>query len=215
METKTIPFEIKADSEGVVEGYASRFGEVDRGGDTIEAGAYAKSLASGRKVKMLWQHDPGQPIGVWDEAKEDSTGLWVKGRILKEVERGRETIALIKEGAIDGLSIGYRTLKSKSGEGGSRLLQELDLWEISMVTFPMQESARIDAMKAAEEFERGNTALLKRMVEDGLREAGFSINQAKAASSAAVGKLVSVREAGSGLGELAQYMRQFQTGQGE
>ncbi|HEX9857306.1 MAG TPA: HK97 family phage prohead protease, partial [Paracoccaceae bacterium] len=90
-----------------VEGYASLFGKRDQGGDVVQAGAYAASLRalgrSGRRVKMLWQHDPAQPIGVWDEVCEDATGLYVKGRILAEVERGREAAALLAAGAIDGL----------------------------------------------------------------------------------------------------------------
>ncbi|TAG24878.1 MAG: HK97 family phage prohead protease, partial [Rhodobacterales bacterium] len=100
----------------VVEGYASLFGKSDQGGDIVQKGAYGASLKRlserGGRVKMLWQHDPGQPIGVWDEVHEDATGLWVKGRILTEVARGREVAALVQAGAIDGLSIGYRTVKA-------------------------------------------------------------------------------------------------------
>lgn len=137
-------------SEGqVIEGYASLFGRRDQGGDTVRPGAYAGSLArlasAGRRVKMLWQHDPSQPIGVWDEVREDQTGLWVKGRILTEVERGREAQALLVAGAIDGLSIGYRTVKAERDGKGQRVLSELDLWEVSLVTFPMQAEARAEA----------------------------------------------------------------------
>ena len=71
---------------------------------------------------MLWQHDPTQPIGVWDEVREDATGLWVKGRILTEVEKGREAAALLAAGAIDGLSIGYRTVRAERDGKGQRLL---------------------------------------------------------------------------------------------
>lgn len=150
VERKATSIQVKANAEGVIEGYASRFGEEDQGGDIVVKGAYMSSLASGRKPKMLWQHDPSQPIGVWDEVKEDETGLYVKGRILASVEKGREALALIEAGAIDGMSIGYRTRQSEKGQNGSRMLKELDLWEISMVTFPMLESARVDAIKAAE-----------------------------------------------------------------
>jgi HK97 family phage prohead protease len=94
---------------------------------------------------MLWQHDPAQPIGVWDEVREDDRGLHVRGRILADVARGREAAALVRAGAIDGLSIGYRTLRAaKDGQGKRRLL-ELDLWEVSLVTFPMLRSARLSA----------------------------------------------------------------------
>lgn len=132
-----------------VQGYASLFGKTDQGGDIVLRGAYGASLKRlverKEKVKMLWQHDPLQPIGVWDEVTEDATGLWVKGRILTEVERGREAAALLAAGAIDGLSIGYRTVKSERDGKGQRLLSELELWEVSLVTFPMLREARVAA----------------------------------------------------------------------
>lgn len=131
----------------VVAGYASLFGKRDQGGDVVLPGAYQASLkalaAGGRAVKMLWQHDPAQPIGVWDEVREDATGLWVKGRILMEVEKGREAAALLTAGAIDGLSIGYRTVRAERDGKGQRLLSELELWEVSLVTFPMLQDARV------------------------------------------------------------------------
>ncbi len=133
----------------VVEGYASVFGKRDQSGDVVQAGAYGVSLkalrAAGRRVKMLWQHDPAQPIGVWDEVREDATGLYVKGRILSEVEKGREAVALLAAGAIDGLSIGYRTKRAERDGKGQRLLSELELWEVSLVTFPMLPEARVSA----------------------------------------------------------------------
>ncbi|WP_133486513.1 HK97 family phage prohead protease [Aliiroseovarius marinus] len=132
-----------------IDGYASFFDQVDNGGDVVAQGAYAKSLdelkAKGRGVKMLWQHDPAQPIGIWDEVREDAKGLYVKGRILSDVEKGREAAALIEAGAIDGLSIGYRTKKSTKTQTGGRRLTELELWEVSLVTFPMLPTARVGA----------------------------------------------------------------------
>ncbi len=132
-----------------IEGYASLFGKRDQGGDVVQKGAYAASLkrlaAGGRAVKMLWQHDPTQPIGIWDEVREDATGLWVKGRLLPQVEKGREAAALLAAGAIDGLSIGYRTVRAERDGKGQRLLQELELWEVSLVTFPMLPEARVAA----------------------------------------------------------------------
>ncbi len=126
-----------------ISGYASLFGKSDQGGDIVEKGAYGASLARGRGVKMLWQHDPAQPIGVWDEVREDETGLWVKGRLLTDVAKGREAASLIAAKAIDGLSIGYRTLKARKDDKGGRLLSELELWEVSLVTFPMLPDARV------------------------------------------------------------------------
>ncbi len=131
----------------VIEGYASLFGMADRGGDIVEAGAYARSLTAlekdGRRVKMLWQHDPSQPIGVWEEVREDKRGLFVRGRLLDGIARGREAAHLLSAGAIDGLSIGYRTVVARKDDQGRRLLKDLELWEVSLVTFPMLPEARI------------------------------------------------------------------------
>ncbi|MEX0305187.1 MAG: HK97 family phage prohead protease [Leisingera sp.] len=151
-----------------IEGYASLFGQADQSGDVVERGAYAASLKAlklhGRTVKMLWQHDPAQPIGVWDEVREDKRGLYVKGRILTATPKGAEAAALIEAGAIDGLSIGYRTVKSKRSQDGCRHLTQVELWEVSLVTFPMLPAARVAAKSAALEAE----AL--RALADGLRK---------------------------------------------
>ncbi|MEO0400748.1 MAG: HK97 family phage prohead protease [Pseudomonadota bacterium] len=155
LETKFARFGegIKVQDDHVIEGYASLFGACDQGGDVVTKGAYAASLSAiateGRRVKMLWQHDPAHPIGVWDEVREDAKGLWVKGRLLPEVAKGREAVELIAAGAIDGLSIGYRTVKSSKNDKGQRLLKELELWEVSLVTFPMLPSARVAAKTEA------------------------------------------------------------------
>ena len=133
----------------VIEGYASLFEMTDQGGDAVLPGAFAASLkrltGKGDKVRMLWQHDPTRPIGVWDEVREDERGLWVKGRLLPDVAQAREAAALIQAGAIDGLSIGYRTVRATKNDKGQRLLTELELWEVSLVTFPMLPSARVAA----------------------------------------------------------------------
>ncbi|MEE2945552.1 MAG: HK97 family phage prohead protease [Pseudomonadota bacterium] len=140
---------LTVDAGNLIEGYASLFGASDQGGDVVEKGAYAASLkelaAAGRSVKMLWQHDPSQPIGIWDEVREDERGLYVKGRLLDTVTKGREAAALIAAGAIDGLSIGYRTVRAVKNEKGQRVLNELELWEVSLVTFPMLPTARVTA----------------------------------------------------------------------
>lgn len=130
-------------------GYASLFGAEDQGGDVVQRGAYSASLAklasAGRSVKMLWQHDPTRPIGVWDDVREDGRGLLVRGRLLLEVQAAREAHSLLKAGAIDGLSIGYRTVRSEKAAEGRRLLHEIELWEVSLVTFPMLPEARVQA----------------------------------------------------------------------
>ena len=140
---------IEIGEDASISGYASLFGKVDQGRDVVIKGAYASSLkrlaVAGTKVKLLWQHDPAQPIGVWDEVFEDGKGLFVRGRLLTETRRGREAAALIAAGAIDGLSIGYRTIKADRKKDGSRHLSELELWEVSLVTFPMLHEARVGA----------------------------------------------------------------------
>ena len=159
-----------------ISGYASLFELKDQGGDRVAKGAYSASLAAlaskGRTVKMLWQHDPAQPIGVWDEVRSDARGLWVKGRILDSTQCGREAVALIGAGAIDGLSIGYRTVRATKDDKGHRVLTELDLWEVSLVTFPMLANARVsgkadepgawaDLRELAEALERARRELVR------------------------------------------------------
>lgn len=157
LETKFCRFEDTAEIGDTAEisGYASVFGASDQGNDVVQKGAYAASLkaikAAGRSVKMLWQHDPAKPIGVWDEVFEDDRGLFVKGRILADVQAGAEALALIKAGAIEGLSIGYRTIRAEKSAKGTRLLHELDLWEVSLVTFPMLPEARVEAEAKADD----------------------------------------------------------------
>lgn len=137
----------------VIEGYASLFGIADQGGDVVRRGAYAAGLAriavAGGKVRMLWQHDPAAPIGVWDEIAEDERGLRVRGRLLTEVARAREAAALVEAGAIEGLSIGYRTVRAERDGKGRRMLTEVELWEVSLVTFPMLPEARVTAKAEA------------------------------------------------------------------
>lgn len=135
---------------GLVDGYASLFGVVDDGGDMVVAGAFARSLrkrgAAG--VKMLWQHQAAEPIGVWTSIGEDARGLKVEGKLDLSVARAREALSLIRSGAVDGLSIGFRARRATRDKStGVRRLFELDLWEISIVTFPMLTHARIDAVK--------------------------------------------------------------------
>jgi uncharacterized protein len=135
---------------GVFEGYASLFGVADLGKDMVVPGAFAASLARRgiRGVRMLWQHDPAQPIGRWLSIREDARGLRVRGKLNLAVERAREIHALMKEGAVDGLSIGYRVERARHDRAaGVRRLERLDLWEISVVTFPMLPGARVSGVK--------------------------------------------------------------------
>ena len=174
LERKFVSFEtVTVGDDLVIEGYASLFGLQDQGGDVVERGAYGASLertaAAGRRVKMLWQHDPAQPIGVWEAVAEDERGLKVKGRLLPDVAKAREAAALIAAGAIDGLSIGYRTVKAIKDKDGRRRLEELDLWEVSLVTFPMLPEARVGKSDAPRGDGAGLTAAL--------REAGQALRE--------------------------------------
>ncbi len=170
--------ELQVTDGSTIEGYASLFGACDQGGDVVAKGAYAASLkalvSEGRSVKMLWQHDPAQPIGIWDEVREDARGLYVKGRLLESTQRGREAAALIEAGAIDGLSIGYRTKKASKNDKGQRLLTELELWEVSLVTFPMLPSARASARASARVGAKGDS-----LDADALREMAAAIRGAR------------------------------------
>ncbi len=136
------------DEDGRFSGYASVFGEVDDGGDVVMRGAFLGSLkkrgAAG--IKMLFQHDPKEPIGLWEVIREDGYGLFVAGRLVMGVPRADALRRLIEKRAVDGLSIGFRTVRAnREARSGLRRLAEIDLWEISVVTFPMLDTARIAA----------------------------------------------------------------------
>lgn len=174
-------FDIKAvDDTGTVEGYASIFGERDLGGDVVMPGAFKACLTrrGARGIKMLYQHDPYRPIGVWTDLAEDARGLRAKGRVLIGTPDGASSFTLLKEGALDGLSIGYRSIRDRWDKGkDARLLEEVDLREISLVTFPMNERATVDTVKA-HDFD-------PQTWERAFRDEGLSNREAKAATAAA------------------------------
>ena len=180
-QTKSFIFQLKSVSEdGVVEGYGSVFGVKDSYGDVIVAGAFANSLKEHRKAKtmpaMLWQHDPSEPVGVWDEMVEDEKGLKIKGRLALDTSRGKEAHTLLRMGALNGLSIGFVCLDRDWDSEGSRLLKQIDLWEVSLVTFPANGKARVTSVKSADV--AGITTI--RQAEKALRDAGFSDDAARA-----------------------------------
>jgi uncharacterized protein len=137
-------------TDGVFEGYASLFHVVDLGRDEVMAGAFRQSLSrkAPQAIKLLWQHDPAHPLGVWQDITEDHRGLRVRGKLDLCVAKAREVHALMTSGAVDGLSIGFKTERAQQNKNtGVRHLHQLDLWEISVVTFPMLPGARISSVK--------------------------------------------------------------------
>lgn len=135
---------------GVFVGYASLFGVTDQSGDMVMPGAFARSLKRRppADIRMLFQHDAAEPIGTWVDMVENERGLLVRGRLDKNVQRGRELISLLECGGIDGLSIGFKTQSAiRDRATGLRKLLQLDLWEISLVTFPMLQGARVSELK--------------------------------------------------------------------
>lgn len=143
----------RAPTGASIEGYASLFGVEDQARDIVMPGAFRASLAKRgtASIRMLFQHDPAQPVGVWDEIREDARGLYVRGHLIEGAARADEILTLMQGGALDGLSIGFRTQRAqRDPRTGRRRLYDIDLWEISIVTFPMLPGARIAAMKSAE-----------------------------------------------------------------
>lgn len=195
MTTKTMDFkvELKAlEEDGTFEGYASVFGELDFGNDIVEKGAFTRTLTElkdkKRSLPILWQHNSSDPIGVYTEVSEDEKGLYVKGKLFLGVQKGKEAYELIKGGAVSGLSIGYGTRKYELDEkSGVRSLLDVELYEISLVTFPMLDKARVDAVKS--KLEDGELPTLKEF-ENFLREAGFSKSQSTAIASKGLSHLV-------------------------
>ncbi len=146
---KNTPARLEALGRHEFEGYASLFHVADGAGDIVAPGAFARSLKRrppGR-VRMLYQHFSHEPIGVWDEIAEDRRGLYVRGRLTGGVQRADEVGALIGEGALDGLSIGFRTIRARrDAAAGTRTLLEVELWEISIVTFPLLAGSGVTAI---------------------------------------------------------------------
>jgi len=130
-----------------LEGYASIFNTPDQNGDIVAPGAFSASLQKQTPVRMLYQHAVDTPIGRWISLREDARGLFVRGEIILSSDRAREVYALLEGGAIDGLSIGFQTVKARKDPGGRRILKA-DLWEVSIVTFPMASAARVTSLGA-------------------------------------------------------------------
>ncbi len=152
IEHKFTPLDLKrVETDGTFSGYASLFHTEDLGRDVVLPGAFRDSLAErgAAGIKLLYQHNPAEPIGVWESLKEDSRGLFAKGRLMLAVARAREVLALMRAGALDGLSIGFRAVTGqRDAKTGIRRLAKIDLWEISIVTFPLLPEARVAHVKS-------------------------------------------------------------------
>lgn len=139
------------DETGVISGYAATWGRPDSFGDIWVKGAFAASLeqhrANGTRPLMLWAHDPTNPIGVWESFTEDNTGLKVEGRLVLDATAGRDAFALLKAGAVDGLSVGFRTVKAATIKGGRRV-EAVELIEVSLVARPAQGAARVTSIRS-------------------------------------------------------------------
>jgi len=192
----TIPLEIKSLSDREFSGHGSIFGNVDLGGDIVVPGAFKRSLAQHKKAgglpALFWMHDPSRVAGKWLDMSEDKTGLQVKG-VLADTPLGNEIHTLLKMDAVKGLSIGYRTLDQDFDKDGNRLIKEAELWEVSVVSLPMNPLAQVAHVKSQlsavgeyvptpKEFERilrdvgcsrtvAKTIMSKMFSEDDLRDA--------------------------------------------
>jgi len=203
------PSEIKTNTddeeeEGTFEGYGSVFNNTDLGNDVIKNGAFMKSLKKRgyKSVKLLYQHKSDMPIGVFDSIKEDQHGLYVKGRLALKTQAGRDAYELLKMGALDGLSIGFRANPdqvSYDKRSRKRIIKEVDLMEISLVTFPMNPKATVNQVKGE--------AISIREWENGMRDAfNLSRSEAKVAAKA-VNEAFSERDAPQGNAELVDAIK--------
>lgn len=141
---------IASEAVGTFEGYASLFGLADLARDIVMPGAFLASLQKRglKNIRLLFQHDPSEPLGIWQDLYEDQRGLYCRGSLNLDVQRGREIYALLRQGAIDGLSIGFKTVHAERAALGGRRLTVIDLWEISLVSFPLLPEARVSAVKS-------------------------------------------------------------------
>ncbi|MDX0720873.1 HK97 family phage prohead protease [Sinorhizobium medicae] len=226
MKPKDFTLQVKELTEdGTFEGYGSIFGNVDAYGEKVVPGAFVESLAKHRRegtnVLMLWQHDPDNPIGVWEDLAEDAKGLYGKGRLILEIQKAREVRALMLQKAIGGLSIGYREIETEP-DGNVRLLKKLELYEISPVVFPANRRARIEAVKFGEleALARRGERLqeLARCFRDGepmpakefeeiLRDAGFPKSAAVQIASVGYAKAIRSESEGSKANEQAAFLQ--------
>jgi len=196
MEHKDIGFEIKdVTQSGTFVGYGSVYDIIDQGDDVVATGAFSDSLAEwaskSRMPALLWQHRSGEPIGAYTSMKEDDIGLYVEGKLALKTQRGAEAYELMQMKAISGLSIGFMTREdSFDQKTGVRTIKKGDLWEVSLVTFPMNDQARVSAVKSIEEISDFKSA------ERFLRESG-GLSRSEATALVARIKALAQRDSGA------------------
>ena len=196
MNHKDCRFQLKEmRNSGTFMGYGSVYGVVDEGDDIVQSGAFADSLNTwqdkGQMPALLWQHRAGEPIGVYTSMKEDATGLLVEGKLALKTQRGAEAYELMQMKAVSGLSIGFQTrADSFDQKTGVRTITKGDLWEVSLVTFPMNDAARVSAVKSIEEITDFKSA------ERFLRESG-SLSRSEATALVARIKGLAQRDSGA------------------
>ena len=175
------PFEIKdVSTSGTFAGYGSVYGNLDQGDDIVAPGAFADSLkshsAKGRLPALLWQHKQSEPIGTFTTMREDDHGLYVEGKLALKTQRGAEAYELMQMKAISGMSIGFQTKEDDfDRKSGVRTILKGDLWEVSLVTFPMNDEARVMSVKNIDEISDFKRA--ERLLRDA---GGFSRSEAVA-----------------------------------
>ncbi|HXF53398.1 MAG TPA: HK97 family phage prohead protease [Hyphomicrobiaceae bacterium] len=212
-EVKFTALDLKGiDLDGVFEGYASLFHKEDMGRDVVVPGAFRDSLAErgASGIRMLFQHDPNQPIGVWLKLYEDARGLFARGRLMLEVGKAREVLALIRAGAIDGLSIGFRVVRGlRDPRTGVRRLEKIDLWEISIVTFPMLREARVASLKSGKGPFGGRSPTEREFERWLMQDAGFTRREARAVMREGHKGLRPLKEAGRANGWEARLLERM------
>ena len=179
--------------DGTFSGYGSVFDVVDNDYDVVSSGAFTKSLSrwkeKGALPALLWQHRTDKPVGIYTAMSEDKNGLYVEGKIFKDMNLGKDVYELLKGGAVTGLSIGFNTVEAEWDRAAdARRLNEVDLWEVSLVTFPCNEAAKIHSVKAADKIDS------IREFEGLLRKSGYSQNDAKMIASKGFKEFLSCRE---------------------
>jgi HK97 family phage prohead protease len=196
--------------DGTFSGYASVYDKVDLGNDIVRPGAFAASLKrrDPSQIRMLFQHNADEPVGTWEAVEDTPRGLRVRGRIATSVTKGREVLELMRAGAIDGLSIGFRTIRSRQDPvTRARLILEADLWEISIVTFPMQEEARIESVKASAQATAATGPSIREIERWLVRDAGLTRKQARLFVAGGYREAFDRRDAGESETGLAAHIR--------